>query len=105
MEPTAARSGHGADDLGIGRKAAERLLGADHTAVYADIKDAPTGPPQRHLRFWPDLADEIRRLTGARLIVSLTAVLDLDAHRLPSLVNRNATTRPDARLSRRLDQQ
>ena len=79
-------SGHGADDLGIGGKAAKRLLGAGYAVVDADLKDAPTRPPQYHLRIWSDLADEVRRLTGARFIVSLTAVLDFNAHRLPSHV-------------------
>jgi hypothetical protein len=60
------------------------VLGAGYTVVDANIEDAPAGPLQCHLRFWPDLADKVRRLTGERLIVSLTAVLDLDAHRLPS---------------------
>jgi hypothetical protein len=75
-------SGHDADDLGIGGEPAKRLLGAGYTVVDADLKDAPTGPPQCHLRIWSDLADEVRRLTGARFIVSLAAVLDFDAHRL-----------------------
>jgi hypothetical protein len=78
-------SGHDADDLGIGGEPAKRLLGAGYTFVDADLKDAPTGPPQCHLRIWSDLADEVRRLTGARFIVSLAAVLDFDAHRLPFL--------------------
>jgi hypothetical protein len=79
-------SGYNADDLGIGGKPAKRLLGAGYTVVNADLKDAPTGPPQCHLRIWSDLADEVRRLTGARFIVSLTAVLDFDVHRLSSLI-------------------
>jgi hypothetical protein len=79
-------SGYNADDLGIGGEPAKRLLGAGYTVVNADLKDAPTGPPQCHLRIWSDLADEVRRLTGARFIVSLTAVLDFDVHRLSSFV-------------------
>jgi hypothetical protein len=79
-------SGYDADDLGIGGKPAKRLLGADHTVVDANLKDASTGPPQCHLRIWSDPADEVRRLTGARFIVSLTAVLDFDVHQLSSLV-------------------
>jgi hypothetical protein len=75
-------SGHDADDLGIGGEPAKRPLGAGYTVVDADLKDAPTGPPQCHLRIWSDLADKVRRLTGARFIVSLAAVLDFDAHRL-----------------------
>ena len=74
-------SGHDADDLGIGRKPAKRLLGAGYTVLDTDLKNAPTGPLQCHLCIWSDLADEVRRLTGARFIVSLTAVLDFDAHR------------------------
>jgi hypothetical protein len=73
-----------ADDLGIGGEPAKRLLEAGYTVVDADLKDAPTGPPQCHLRIWSDLADETRRRTGARFIVSLAAVFDFDAHRLPS---------------------
>jgi hypothetical protein len=61
-------SGHDAHDLGIGGEPAKRLLGAGYTVVDADLKDAPTGPPQCHLRIWSDLADEVRRLTGARFI-------------------------------------
>ena len=73
-------SGHDANDLGIGGESAKRLLGAGYTVVDADLKNAPTGPLQCHLCIWSDLADEVRRLTGARFIVSLTA-LDFDAHR------------------------
>jgi hypothetical protein len=79
-------SGHGADNLGIGGKPAECLLGAGYAVVDADLKDTATGPLQRYLRVGPDLADEVRRLTGARFIASLTAVSDFDAHRLPSFV-------------------
>jgi hypothetical protein len=79
-------SGYDADNLGIGGEPAKRLLGAGYTVVDADLKDAPTGAPQCHLRIWSDLADEVRRLTGARFIVSLTAVLDFDMHRLSSFV-------------------
>lgn len=79
-------SGYDADDLGIGGKPAKRLLGAGYTIVDADLKDAPTGAPQYHLRIWSDLADEVCRLTGARFIVSLTAVLDFDMHWLSSFV-------------------
>ena len=49
-------------------------------------KTPPPRAPQCHLRIWSDLADEVRRLTGARFIVSLTAVLDFDMHRLSSFV-------------------
>jgi hypothetical protein len=75
-----------ADDLGISGEPAKRLLGAGYAVVDADLKDAPTGPQECHLRIWSDLADEVRRLTGARFIVSLAAVLDFDAHRLRSFV-------------------
>jgi hypothetical protein len=84
--PISGDSGHGADDLGIGGEPAEGLLGAGYAVVDADLKDAPTGRLQRHLRVRPGLANELRRLTGARFIASLTAVSDLDAHRLPSVV-------------------
>jgi hypothetical protein len=79
-------SGYDANDLGIGGKPAKRLLGAGYTIVDADLEDAPTGAPQCHLRIGSDLADEVRRLTGARFIVSLTTVLDFDMHRLSSFV-------------------
>jgi len=54
--------------------------------IDADLKDAPARALQGHLRIWPDLADELRRRTGARFIVSLAAVFNFDAHRLPSMV-------------------
>jgi hypothetical protein len=53
--------------------------------VDADLEGAAAGSPQRHLRVRSDLADEVRRLTGARLIVSLTAVFDLNVHGMPAL--------------------
>jgi hypothetical protein len=58
------------------------MLGAGYAVVNADFKNAPTGSPQCHLCIWTELADEVRRLTGARFIVSLAAVLDFDAHQL-----------------------
>ena len=79
--PVSAHSGQDVDDLGIGGEPAKRLLREGYTVVDADIKYAPTRPLQCHLRIWSDLTDEACRLTGARLIVSLTAVPDLDAHR------------------------
>ncbi|HEY1246460.1 MAG TPA: hypothetical protein VGF29_16670, partial [Hyphomicrobiaceae bacterium] len=81
-----APSGHDADDLGIGGEPPKRLFGTGNPVVDAYLKDAATGPLQCHLRVRPYVAYEVRRLTGARLIVSLTAVFDLDAHRLPSFV-------------------
>jgi hypothetical protein len=60
------------------------VLGTGNTVVDADLENAPTGPPQSYLRIWSDAADEVRRLTGARFVVSLTAILDFNAHRLPS---------------------
>ena len=81
----ATNSGHYADNLVIGREPAKRMLGEDYAIFDADIKDAASGPPQRHVRIWSDLADDVRRLTGARLIASLAAVLDFDAHRLHPL--------------------
>jgi hypothetical protein len=74
-------SGCDADDLRILGEPTERLLGNGHTAVDADLKNTSAGPQQCHLRIWPDLADQVCRLTGARFIISLTAVLDFDAHR------------------------
>ena len=69
----------------IGREATDDLLGAGNTVIDADLKDAPARALKGHLRLWPDLADELRRRTGARLIVSLAAVFDFDAHRPSSL--------------------
>jgi hypothetical protein len=77
-------SGYDVDDLGIRGEPAKRLLGEGYTVVSADLKRTPTGPQQRHLRIWSDVADQVRRLTGARFIVSLSAVLDFDPHPLPS---------------------
>src|SRR5262245_39571154 len=76
--------GHDANDLCIGREATNCLFGPSNSVVDADLKGPPTRAPECHLRIWSDLADEVRRRTGARFIVSLPAVLDLDAHRLPS---------------------
>jgi hypothetical protein len=50
------------------------------------------------VRVWSLLADYARRLTGARFIASLTAVLDFDAHQSPFLVCGDAgTTSPWAK--------
>jgi hypothetical protein len=78
-------SGDDGNDLGIGGKPAKRVLGAGYTVIDENIKDSPTGPPQCHLCIWSEPADEVRRLTGARFIVSLTAVFNFDAHRLAFL--------------------
>jgi HEAT repeat protein len=67
--------------------------------IDADLKDAPARALQGHLRIWPDLADELRRRTGARFIVSLAAVFNFDAHRLPSMVCGHILTRPLSRVS------
>jgi hypothetical protein len=92
-------SRYGADNLGIGGEPAERLLGAGYAVVDADLKDATTRPAQCHLGVWSDLADQVRRLTGARFIVSLTAVLDFNAHpSIHCLWERSATTKPSVRL-------
>ena len=77
---------HGTDDLGVGGEAACRFLGVGDTVVNADLKHTTARAQQGHLRVWPLLADDARRLTGARFIVSLAAVLDFDAHRLRSFV-------------------
>jgi hypothetical protein len=80
----ASASGYDADDLGILGEPTKRLLGESYTAVYADLKRAPTGPLQSHLSIWSDLSDQGRRRTGARFIVSLAAVFDFNFHFLPS---------------------
>ena len=54
--------------------------------IDPDLKDTPARALQGHLRVWLNLADELRRRTGARFIVSLAAVFDFDAHQLPSMV-------------------
>ena len=74
-------SGHDSNDLCIGREAANCLFGEGNTAVDADFKDTAAGAPQGHLRIRSGVSDEGRRRTGARLIVSLAAVLNFDAHR------------------------
>jgi hypothetical protein len=73
-------SGHGGRDLCIGRKAPNFLLRADDPVVNADFEDAPARAPQCHLRIRSKLADQVRRRTGARFIISLAAVFDFDAH-------------------------
>jgi hypothetical protein len=77
-------SGHDRNDLCIGREATNCLLRAGNAVIDADLKDAPAGASQGHLRVWSELTDEVRRRTGARFIVSLAAVLDFHAHRRPS---------------------
>jgi hypothetical protein len=86
ITPSPVRSGHDADNLGIGWKPTKRLFGAGYAVVDADCKNAPTGSPQAHLSIRSDLANEVRRLTGARFIVSLAAVFDFDMHRLHPLL-------------------
>lgn len=78
-------SGDDGNDLCIGREATNCLLREGNTVVDADLKDAPTRASQRYLRVWAELADDVRRRTGARFIVSLAAVLDFDVHRLASI--------------------
>ena len=78
--PSLRVSGQKADDFGIRGEPANRLFGKGHAAVYADLERTPTRPPQCHLRIWPGLAQQIRRRTGARFIVSLAAVFDFDPH-------------------------
>ena len=76
-------SAYGADDLSVGGEAAGRFFGVGNTIINANLEHAAARAQQRHLRVWSLLADYARRLTGARFIASLTAVLDFDAHRLP----------------------
>jgi hypothetical protein len=79
------RSGHRGDNFSLGREPAKHLLGAYNAVVDPDLKDATAGAPQSHLCIWSDLVDDGSRLTGARFIVSLPAVMDFDAHWLRSL--------------------
>jgi hypothetical protein len=72
--------GREGNDLCIGRKATNFLLRVGKTVVDADLEYTPARALQCYLRTWSELADEIRRRTGARFIVSLAAVLDFDAH-------------------------
>jgi hypothetical protein len=68
------------------------MFGEGYAVLDADIKDTAAGPPQRHVRTWSDLTDEVRRLTGARFIASLAAVFDFDVHRLHPLFVGDART-------------
>jgi hypothetical protein len=77
-----ALSAETAGDLFAGRKAAGRLLGVRQSAVNANFEDAAARPPQAHLRRGLQLDDQFPRLTGARLVASLTAIFDLDLHEL-----------------------
>jgi hypothetical protein len=79
-------SAYGADDLSVGGEAAGRFFGISNTIINPNFEHAAARAQQRHLRVWSLLADYARRLTGARFIASLAAVLDFDAHRLPFLV-------------------
>jgi hypothetical protein len=67
--------------------------------VDNDLKDAPARTPQGYLRIWPDFADQARRRTGARFIVSLAAVFDFDTHGYHPLLVPNTNARLVARLS------
>jgi hypothetical protein len=78
-------SGHRGDDLGLGGEATKHLLGTRNAVVDPDLKDATAGTPQSHLRIWSGPLDDASRLTGARFIASLPAVVDFDAHWLRSL--------------------
>jgi hypothetical protein len=78
-------SAHGADDLSVGGKAARRLFGISNTPINTNLEHTAARALQRHLRVWSLFADYARRLTGARFIASLTAVLDFDAHQSHSL--------------------
>jgi hypothetical protein len=85
-------SAHSADDLSVGGKAAGRFLGIGNTTINTNLEHTAARAPQRHLRVWSLLADYARRLTGARLITSLAAVFDFDAHQSPFLVCGDAGT-------------
>jgi hypothetical protein len=82
--PLRRNSTYGGDDLCIGREVTGGLLGAGDTVVNADLEDTPARALQCHLHIGPYFANEVRRRTGARFIVSLAAVLDFDAHQLSS---------------------
>jgi hypothetical protein len=86
--PLRRNSGHSGDDLCIGREATNSLLRAGNTVIDNDLKDAPARTREGHLRIWSDFADEVRRRTGARFIVSLAAVFDFDSHRYHPLLCR-----------------
>jgi hypothetical protein len=80
----AANSAHRFEDFGIGGKTANRLLGTDDAAIDADLKDAATRSLQCYLGIWSGLANQLRRLTGARFVTSLATIVDLDMHDLRS---------------------
>jgi hypothetical protein len=77
-------SGNRGDDFGLGWETTKFLLGTRNAVVDPDLKDATTGTPQSHLRIWSGLLDDASRLTGARFIASLPAVVDFDLHWLRS---------------------
>ena len=87
-------SAHGADDLGVGGEAAGGFFGISNSIINTDLEHTVDRAQQRHLRVWSLLADYARRLTGARFIASLAAVLDFDAHGVPFLVVGDAGTTP-----------
>jgi hypothetical protein len=71
-------------------EAAERLLGEDQLVVERDLEDAATGGDQ--LALDTEFGLQLGRQTGgARLVVSLLAVFDLDAHR--ALLGRHGSIR------------
>jgi hypothetical protein len=72
---------HAGDDFRIGRKTSGCPLRVRDPVADAKLERAPARTEQRHLGVWSNLADECRRLTGTRLVVSLAAVFNLDAHR------------------------
>jgi hypothetical protein len=80
----ATNSAHRFEDFGISGKTANRLLGTGDAAIDANLEDAATRSLQCHLGVWPDLTNQIRRLTGARFVTSLATVVDLDKHGLRS---------------------
>ena len=81
--------GHEGFDFSIGGETTGCLLRVGNTVVDTDLKCTPARALQHDLRLWSQIADEVRRRTGARFIVSLAAVVDFDAHQLhPLFVSR-----------------
>ena len=96
--PRSGMSAEGGAHFLVCRKPAGCLLRPGKPAVHRDLEDPAPRSAQDHLRRRVGLQDRFPRRTGLRLIVSLSAVFDLDLHRttLPVLNragHRSALTR------------
>ena len=80
--PRGGASCQGGDDFGVGREGAGGALRIAQGFVHGDLEDAAGGFAQADVGFGVAGGDQGARRTGARFIVSLAAIFDLDPHGL-----------------------